>query len=70
MSFLVASSYAQSSVVKNDLRSDLQAKKSTGSLNIQDDESVPFCHTGLELVTVLTAVRMETGKLSGLTGLG
>lgn len=49
MSFLVASSYAQSSVVKNDLRSDLQAKKSTGSLNIQDDESVPFCHTGLEL---------------------
>lgn len=49
MSFLVVASYAQSSVVKNDLRSDLQAKKSTGSLNIQDDESVPFCHTGLHV---------------------
>jgi hypothetical protein len=48
MSFLVLSVYAQSRAVEdNTLRDKLTVKKST--LNIQSDETVPFCHEGLEI---------------------
>jgi len=50
MSFLVLSAYAQSRAVEdNSLRDQLAAKKSLSGLNIQSDDSVPFCHEGLEI---------------------
>jgi hypothetical protein len=61
MSFLAFSVFAQSrSVVNEDVRDQLSAKKSIGQLDIQSDDSVPFCHTGLKIARECTDCGMRS----------